>query len=145
MRRGLTLLLALAALAPALALAQDLDMDARIRASAAAAQSLQGPLDGGWTLAGADGKPIYAFQIVDKAGASEPLEGVWRDLRQPESLGDIGVIDSLQRSAVTLTIGFIAKPGDPAVTISLKSQPDGGWSGELREGTQVTPVTLRRS
>ncbi|MBV9995624.1 MAG: hypothetical protein JO127_10460 [Caulobacteraceae bacterium] len=139
--------LALAATAAPAAWSQDNpeSLDARIRASAEAAESLQGPLDGGWTLAGPDGQAIYAFQIVDKPGGLDPLEGVWRDLRRPTMPGDIGLIDTLQRGAGALTISFVLRPGAPTTVIQLRSGADGGWSGELREGGAVTKVTLRRS
>ena len=142
------LVAAVLALTPAAAAAQndasDAAIDARIRASAEAAESLQGPLDGPWTLVSAAGRAIFAFQIVDKPGGRDPLEGVWRDLRRPPAPGDVGIIDTLARGSDTLTIGFIAKPGQPAVDIELKSGPDGQWTGELREAGASTAVSLRR-
>ncbi len=53
----------------------------RVKGSIAAAQNLQGPLDGGWNIAGTDGGQLYALQIVDKAGGYGELEGAWRDVR----------------------------------------------------------------
>jgi hypothetical protein len=145
------LALCLAALAPAIALAQtattageqDNEVDARIRASAAAAESYQGPLDGGWTLVGPDGKALYAFQLVDKAGGQSPLEGVWRDLRRPATPGDVGLIDQIDRTSQSLTIAFAARPGGAKVDIELTSGP-GGWSGGLLEAGSLTRVKLRR-
>lgn len=143
------LMAALLALAPAAAVAQndasDAAIDARIRASAEAAESLQGPLDGSWTLVSAAGQAIFALQIVDRPGGRDPLEGVWRDLRRPAAPGDIGTIDTLARGGDTLSIGFVAKPGQPAVSIELKSGADGRWTGELREAGVSTPVSLRRA
>lgn len=125
--------------------ADESDMvDARIRASAEAAESLQGPLDGAWTLVTAAGQPVYAFQLVDKPGGRDPLEGVWRDLRRPQVAGDIGMIDSLSRGADFLSLSFSARPGDPPVRVELKTGADGRWSGQLREGAATTAVTLRR-
>jgi len=147
MRRGAAFaaLLVLAPTATALAQGEsDQVLDARIRASAAAAQGLQGPLDGGWTLVGADGKLIFAFQIVDRPGG-DGLEGVWRDLRRPVRPGDIGLIDGLQRAGTVLTINLTAKAGDPPTMISLTQGADGTWKGELREAGAVTQVTLRRN
>lgn len=117
--------------------------DERILSSAAAAESLQGPLDGGWTLVSGDGKLIYAFQIVDKPSGETP-EGVWRDLRRPNVPGDIGLIDSVQRSPDTLTIRFVAAPGQGATTIALKLAA-GVWSGDMTEAGLVTKVALRRN
>jgi hypothetical protein len=124
--------------------ASDAAIDARIRASAEAAESLQGPLDGAWTLVSAAGGAIFAFQIVDRPGGQGPLEGVWRDLRRAPTPGDIGVIATLTRGSDTLTIGFVAKPGQPAIDIELKSSADGQWTGELREAGASTAVSLRR-
>ena len=119
-------------------------IDARIRASAEAAESLQGPLDGGWTLVSAAGTPLYGFELVDKPGGQAPLEGVWRDLRKAQGPGDINFIDSFTRGVDTLSISFFAKPGDPAVTVDLKNAA-GGWTGQLREGAVTTDVKLRRN
>ncbi|MFI4934433.1 MAG: hypothetical protein ACHP7N_07430 [Caulobacterales bacterium] len=147
--RALLLILTLLTLAPGRAAAQnepsDAVLDARIRDSMAAAESLQGPLDGRWTLVGADGAPLYIFQIVDKPNGAAPPEGVWRDPRRPQAPGDIGLIDSLERSPGVLTISFVARPGASPTTISLKTGADGGWSGEMREGGSVTSVSLRRN
>jgi hypothetical protein len=142
------LLASLLALAPVSALAQgegdDSLIDARIRASAEAAENLQGPLDGAWTLVSAAGRPLYAFQIVDKPGGRDPLEGVWRDLRRPAVPGDIGMIDSLSRGLDFLVLTFSVKAGDPPVMVQLKSGPDGGWAGQLREAGVTITVKLRR-
>ncbi len=134
-------------LAPGLAAAQeanrDAAIDARIQASAEAAESLQGPLDGHWTLVGADGKAIYAFQLVDHPSPNEPPEGVWRDLRRPQVPGDIGFVDSLQKAPGQLTMSF--NTGGPSATnVSLKQGPDGLWTGQLTEDGATTAVTLRR-
>jgi hypothetical protein len=141
----LALLLALAA--PAVALAQDAGnpVDSRVGESYNAAESYQGPLDGSWTLVSAtSGQAILAFQLVDKASAREPLEGVWRDLRHPAVPGDIGFIDSLVRSPGSLIITLNATPSTPPVTISLTTGPDGAWTGTMREGSAAAPVKLRR-
>jgi hypothetical protein len=127
--RGWRAALLVAALAPAHALAQgesDNVVDERIRASAHAAESYQGPLDGSWTLVTAMGDRLYAFELVDKPGGQSPLEGVWRDLRRPAGPGDI------------------AKPGEAPVTIELKSDDGGFWSGEMKAGGADTAVRMRR-
>lgn len=141
----LTLLLALAA--PTLAFAQDPGnpVDARVGESYNAAESYQGPLDGSWTLVSAtSGQAILAFQLVDKVGGREPLEGVWRDLRHPAVPGDICFIDSLARGPGSLIITLNATPSTPPVTISLTTGPDGAWTGTMREGSAAAPVKLRR-
>ena len=141
------LVLAALSLAPAPALAQaseDNTVDARIRASADAAESYQGPLDGSWTLVTVTGQRLYAFELVDKPGGQSPLEGVWRDLRRPPAPGDIGMIDTLTRGAQSLTLGFAATPGAPPVTVELKSDAAGFWSGELKEGGADVQVRMKR-
>ena len=150
MRAGAALALWLTALTPGAAFAQGTDagdaaIDARIRASAEAAESLQGPLDGAWTLVGADGKAIYEFQLVDKPSGAEPPEGVWRDLRRPSTPGDMGLVDSLSRAAGSLTMSFVAQAGQTPTLVALKVGADGTWSGRLTEGGQTTTVTMRRS
>jgi hypothetical protein len=146
---GAVALVVLLLAAPAAASAQqnesDNVIDARVRSSAAAAESYQGPLDGTWTLVAASGgQALYVFQLVDKPGGQSPVEGVWRDLRRPAMPGDIGLIDSLVRGPQSLAIAFVAKPGDPAVTIQLTSDAAGFWSGDLKEGGADIPVRMKR-
>jgi hypothetical protein len=119
-------------------------VDARVGSSFNAAESFQGPLDGSWTLVSASGQPIYAFQLVDKPGGHDPLEGVWRDLRHPATPGDIGFIDSLVRAPDGLQITLNVSPGAPAVIINLRAAPDGSWSGKMRENGADAAVKLRR-
>jgi hypothetical protein len=146
LRAGLVLAALLTS--PTTALAQgvpDNVIDDRVRASAAAAESYQGPLDGAWTVVAASGgQALYAFQLVDKPGGQAPLEGVWRDLRRPAMPGDVGFIDSLTRGPQSLAIAFVAKPGDPAVTLDLRSDAAGFWTGDLHEGAVNTPVRMKR-
>lgn len=104
----------------------------RVRGSIAAAQNLQGPLDGQWRIAGPDGTPLYALQIVDKAGGGAPLEGAWRDLRRTGAPGSTGLIDDLQREGEGLSARFSAREGGQASILTLS--PDGdGWRGQLVE------------
>ncbi len=141
----LALLAALAA--PTFAFAQDSGnpVDARVGESYNAAESYQGPLDGSWTLVSAtSGQAILAFQLVDKVGGREPLEGVWRDLRRPAVPGDIGFIDSLARGPGSLVITLNTAAQTPAVSITLSAGPDGAWSGVMRENGVAAAVKLRR-
>jgi hypothetical protein len=125
--------------APAL---RDMAYDSRIRASFAAAEGFQGPLDGGWTLATADGQGLYALQLVDRR---DRLEGVWRDLRRKGAIDASGVLDDVARQGPDLTLRFAARSGGPASVANLHGAADGGWSGEFSEGGQKRPVTLRRT
>jgi hypothetical protein len=117
-------------------------IDARVQASFDAAERYQGPLDGGWTLVSAGGAPIFAFQLVDRAGGQGPLEGVFRDLRHDAVPGDIEMVDALGRTGGALTLTLHDAAG--LVTVTLHGG-DGGWVGEMRENGVDTPVKLRRS
>jgi hypothetical protein len=142
--RAALLVLSLAA-APAATLAQGYDaVDARIRASAEAAERFQGPLDGSWTLVDGSGRAIYAFQLVDHVGGRDPPEGVFRDLRRAPVPGDIGMIDTMDRTGDSLDLTLRPRPADPPVVIHLKAGAD-GWAGEMREGGAATAVKLRRA
>jgi hypothetical protein len=119
---------------------RDLAYDARIRASFASAQSFQGPLDGGWTLAEPQGDH-YAFQIVDRR---DRLEAVWRNLRRAGSLNASGLVDEVQHQGGDLTLRFTENSA-PASVITLREGGDGLWTGKLARGDQVITVTMRRT
>jgi hypothetical protein len=119
---------------------RDLAYDARIRSSFASAQSFQGPLDGGWTLADRFGDR-YVLQIVDRR---DRLEAVWRDLRRPGSIEGSGLVDTIQRSGGDLTLRF-TETQTPNLTLTLRQESDGRWSGKLLRGDEAFPVTLRRT
>ena len=138
---GLVLLLAPG---PALAQEPGNPVDARVGGSFNAAESYQGPLDGSWTLVSASGQALLAFQLVDRPGGQAPLEGVWRDLRHAVVPGDIGFIDGLVRAPGSLSITLNATQTSPAMTVTLHADPNGGWSGTMRENGADAPVKLRR-
>lgn len=104
----------------------------RVKGSVAAAQSLQGPLDGGWNINGANGGQIYALQIVDKAGGYGELEGAWRDLRRPGSVGSTGLVEDLRREGDTVIVRFSPKVGQSSV-LTLRPSGYERWAGELAE------------
>jgi hypothetical protein len=116
--------------------------ESRVRGSIAAAQGLQGPLDGAWSLTDAAGTKLYAFQMVDPGGGYG-LEGAWRDVRRG-GIGDVGVIDSVQRSGDALTVRFVPREGAAPVTAQLNQTSPGRWSGALTEGSGSADVTLVR-
>jgi len=118
----------------------------RVKGSIAAAQGLQGPLDGGWTIRGADGTALYALQIVDPAGGYGPVEGAWRDLRRKGAVGSTGLIDSVERTYDGgAAVRFMAKAGVGS-TLSLSGGSDGGWSGRLVEdGAAPVAVSVERT
>ncbi|CAN5227912.1 hypothetical protein BH10PSE4_BH10PSE4_36720 [soil metagenome] len=117
--------------------------DLRIKGSIVAAQGLQGPLDGGWTVTGADGTTLYDLQIVDPVGGYGALEGAWRDVRRVGAVGSTGLIDFVDRSTGDFLTRFSPRPGQLA-TLDLTPRGDGNWSGKLNENGVETPVTARR-
>ncbi|MET3664305.1 hypothetical protein [Caulobacter sp. 1776] len=104
----------------------------RVKGSIAAAQNLQGPLDGGWRITGADGAQIYALQIVDKAGGQGQLEGAWRDVRRPGTVGSTGLIEDLRHDGDEVVARFSPKGGQSSV-LTLRPTGYERWSGELVE------------
>ncbi|KQV62080.1 MULTISPECIES: hypothetical protein [unclassified Caulobacter] len=111
----------------------------RVRGSIAAAQNLQGPLDGGWRVTGPDGAQIYALQIVDKAGGSGELEGAWRDVRRPGTVGSTGLIEDLRHDGGEVVIRFSPKGGQSSV-LTLRQAGETRWSGELAENGASQPI-----
>lgn len=120
--------------------ALDLGYEARIKGSASSAQGMQGPLDGGWTVRGGDGTPIFGLQLVDR-GDYGGLEGAWRLMG---GSGRVGLIDSLERTGTALTIR-ITRPGKPASVLTLTSIGAGAWSGDITDEDGRRPVTMRRN
>ena len=117
--------------------------DLRVKGSILAAQGLQGPLDGGWAIEGPDGTALYALQLVDKVGGYDGLEGAWRDVRRPGTVGSTGLIDFVDRSYNGFLARFSPRPGQLA-TLDLTPRGDGSWSGKLNENGVETPVVARR-
>jgi hypothetical protein len=111
----------------------------RVKGSIAAAQNLQGPLDGGWNIAGPDGSQLYALQIVDKAGGYGELEGAWRDVRRPGTVGSTGLVEDLRRDGADVVIRFSPKGGQSSV-LTLRPVGDTRWSGQLVENGATEPV-----
>ena len=118
------------------------DLDTRIRGASAAAQTLQGPLDGRWSLAGQDGVPLYAILFVDNGRGD--LEGAWRDVTRGEGLSATGVIDDLRRDGGSLAASFHPRAGQ-TVSITLNQLTDGTWSGDLDQAGQRRAVRLLRN
>ncbi len=116
------------------------DVGLRIAAAVATAQSLQGPLDGGWVIRDAADRPLYRFQIVDPAGDHGPLTGAWRDRRGGARAG---FIVRIRRTGRTLRLEF-TPGGRPPVTLRLRSRAPGVWSGWIIEDGARRAVVLRR-
>ena len=117
--------------------------DLRIKGSIVAAQGLQGPMDGGWSLTGPDGAKLYDLQIVDPVGGYGALEGAWRDVRRPGTVGSTGLIDFVDRASGDFVTRFSPRPGTLAV-VTLRPRGDGTWSGALDENGVATAITARR-
>lgn len=119
--------------------------ESRIRGGLNAAQGLQGPLDGGWVLRGADGRTLYGLQLVDKGAGTIALEGAWRSLKQGQPAGQVGLVDVIERTGSGgVYIRFT--PRGAAEPLILQLDPSGaGWAGTLWEAGNTRPVTLRRN
>lgn len=114
--------------------AADQAYDSRLRSSAAAVRGFQGPMEGAWTLS-ADGRALYALQLVDRAGF---VDGSWRDLRRPGALEGSGYIDDVQRTGGDIIIRFAT-----GIVAVLRSG-GGQWTGQLTEGGRTEAATLAR-
>lgn len=117
------------------------DIGVRIAAAQAAAQSLQGPLDGGWTLTDAAGAPFYTFEIVDPAGGHGPLTGVWRDERGGTKA--TGPIADSRRRDRRLWLDFTPDAGG-VIRLRLEERSVGVWSGRMVWNGRSRVVVLRR-
>lgn len=118
----------------------DLGYEARVRGSASSAQGLQGPLDGGWTVRGADGAALYGLQLVDRSGGA--LEGAWRALG---GSGRVGLIESLDRQGSMLIVRINRGYGRPLTVLTLSTGGDGSWTGNLSDEAGTRAVTMRRN
>ncbi|MCR5873759.1 hypothetical protein LRS10_05950 [Phenylobacterium sp. J426] len=105
--------------------------DSRLKASLVSAQSFQGPLDGGWRLAGAGGS-LYDLQLVDRNNGV--VEGAWRDLSRAGAPAGSGFLDAVERDGAGVRLTF-----DGGKTATLSYGPN-GWRGEMNG----QPVTLTR-
>jgi hypothetical protein len=110
----------------------------RMRDSAAAAQSLQGPLDGHWTLRDAQGRALYEIQIADPPQGAAPIEGAW----QAETTRAIGPVETLSLSGARLVIAFA--PGPEQVRLRLTRAGADLWRGWMDSATGRAAVRLIR-
>lgn len=117
-------------------------LDMRIRGASAMAQSLQGPMDGAWSLRDDQGAPLYTFQLADPANnPGGVVEGAWRDLRDGQ--GGAGLISSIERSPGRLHASFT--PGGAAASVDLVQGADGAWTGQLAQDGAVRQVRMIRT
>lgn len=119
----------------------ELGYESRLRSSFASAQGMQGPLDGAWMLRSRSGEALYSLLLVDKGAGL--LEGAWRDPRRRGSTDSSGFLADIQRIGAQVTASFYPRPGGGVVSVTLTAS-GAAWAGELIEGRERTPVTLRR-
>jgi hypothetical protein len=118
------------------------DLATRMRESAAAAQTLQGPLDGTWTLWDAHHRRLFVLQITDPAGGG-PLAGAWRGTGASAAAG---LIDAIARHGDHLEIRFArGAPARETVQVRLRRRGEGAWAGVAIVNGAARAVTLRRS
>lgn len=118
----------------------ELSYEQRLRQSFSAAQGLQGAFDGAWTLRSPTGAVLYTLQIVDQ-GRGE-LGGSWLDPTRKGALEGSGFLEDVRQSGGQFTLQFTPRPGQRAyVTLSAAGS---GWTGQLEQGGDRIPVTLRR-
>jgi hypothetical protein len=135
--RGALWLAVLAAPVLAGAAPDGLRVDARIAASAAAAQSLQGPLDGTWTLIDERGQRLFVFQIVDPVSRPNDLQVAWRD-----PTGGLGVATRARRQGDRLDLDFDVNGHAARLTVRRGAQDR--WRGVLSRADHIAHVTLSR-
>ena len=115
--------------------------DATVRNGAALAQGRQGPLDGGWTLAGADGAPLFGLELTDRG---EGVEGVWRDLGAGEGVRRWGFVAPAAPDGGPLTLQLFGTDASAPMTVTVEPAADGAWLGRLTRDGATTAVRLRR-
>ena len=115
-----------------------------MRGAAAAARAAAGPLDGGWTLATADGHSLFRFQFLDRGLGLSLAEGAWRDLDGGERLQGSGFVDQVGYTGDQLMLRFHETQGPGDVVVTVKPNGAAPWTGQLYRHGAVTPVTFRR-
>lgn len=110
----------------------------RMRDSAAAAQSLQGPLDGHWTLLEANGRALYEIQIADPPQGSAPPQGAWQSVADKT----IGQLDTVNLSGGHLAMAFVHRT-EP-VRLQLGRRGPGLWRGLMVSARGKAVVSLAR-
>ena len=131
-----------AVIAAAVVLASPPDtVGARIRQAEVAAQSLQGPLDGSWTLRDAGNRPLYVLQLVDPVDGGD-LGGAWRDPAAGPG-PHMGVLTRVRRTRAWLQFSIEAPAGATA-RIDLARDARGAWRGRLQSARRTLAVVMSR-
>jgi len=117
--------------------------DRQVLEDARGAQALQGPLDGGFVLAGRDGRPLYAFQLVDPRAGDAALEGAWRGLRRRAGPRDSGFVALIAHDGPSLVLRFEERPGR-LVVVTVDPAGEDLWRGRMWRLGFTRPVVLTR-
>ena len=112
-----------------------------VRSTFEAREARQGPLDGRWVLADAEGKSLYMFQLADPGPGRGSVEGAWRDLARQGAAGASGFLSSADRSGQDLVLRF---EEDAPCVVTLAQGADGRWTGVLRAAAASRPVVMTR-
>ena len=118
--------------------------ESALKSAAAAARAAAGPLDGGWTLAAADGHRMYRFQFLDRGYGFSQAEGAWRDLDGGARLQGSGFVDQVGYSAEQLVLRFYESGQSDEVLITVKPSRTGAWAGQLLRHGAWTQVVFTR-
>ena len=113
-----------------------------VASAALRADSIMGPLDGRWAVAGSsDGRIVLELLLMDR-GDGALVEGAWRQPSAPDAAlasHRLGALSLVVRSGSTLTIDV----DDPDGAARLILEPDGArWRGTLERGGRATPVVM---
>ena len=120
---------------------EDQAYDATVRNGAALAQSRQGPMDGGWTVLGEDGLPLFSLELADRG---EGLEGVWRDLAAGPGVRRWGFVAPAAPDGGRMTLRLFGADASASMAMTLEPSADGSWRGRITRDGVTAPVRLRR-
>jgi hypothetical protein len=125
------------------------DLDAKaysdaVLAAAHAEQSMQGPLDGGWSVTDQAGKALYSLRMVDHGQGMSLAEGAWRDLAAPAGPAAVGFVESVGYEGSELLLRFYETGPDDLVVLTLTPSTADAWTGELSRHGKIVRVIFRR-
>lgn len=107
-----------------------------------ASQGRQGPLDGPWTVATAQGE-LFRLQLTDPGAGEARIEGAWLNLQRSGGPAS-GFIDQVTREGDALLVRFFEGNAAKPTEIRLKSGPNGEWIGQTVSAQGSAPVIMRR-
>jgi hypothetical protein len=107
-------------------------------------QGLMGPLDGVWTVTGANGEALYVV-VVNEPGMNGGIEAAWRDLHKGHGANAAGVAEYCVRDGQALSLEFQQDDRVRRTSLRLRRSADGQWRGELDDQGRRQTVTLVRT